>query len=82
VDTRNHQKEDRLANNPTFQRLLLTGDAADMLGVSAAWFERKRWEGKPPTYVRIGGPNGRAVRYREIDLLNYIEQNTVKFQSD
>jgi hypothetical protein len=50
-----------------------------MLGVSTAWLERKRWEGRPPAYVRVGGPNGRAVRYRESDLLNYIEANTVKF---
>lgn len=63
------------------ERLLHTRDAAEMLGVSAAWLERKRWEGKPPAYVRVGGPNGRAVRYRESELLRYIEANTVSFQT-
>ena len=68
-----------MTHNRTFQRLLHTRDAAEMLGVSAAWLERKRWEGRPPSFVRVGGPNGRAVRYRESDLLNYIEENTVTF---
>ena len=61
-------------------RLLHTRDAAKILGVSTAWLERKRWEGQPPSYVRVGGPNGRAIRYREDDLLNYIEENTVEFR--
>jgi predicted DNA-binding transcriptional regulator AlpA len=68
-----------MTDNRTLPRLLHTRDAAKILGVSTAWLERKRWEGKPPRYVRIGGADGRAVRYRENDLLNYIEENTVKF---
>lgn len=70
-----------LTHDQTCERLLQTRDAAQMLGVSTAWLERKRWEGKPPTYVRVGGPNGRAVRYRKSDLLSYIEANTVSFQT-
>lgn len=62
-------------------RLLHTRDAAKLLGVSAAWLERKRWQRQPPPYVRIGGPAGRAVRYRESDLLDYIESNTIEFPS-
>jgi predicted DNA-binding transcriptional regulator AlpA len=72
-------EEDTLSSNEIYQELLHTRDAARMLGVSAAWLERKRWEGNPPPYVKVGGPNGRAVRYRQSDLLNYIEQNTVQF---
>jgi len=68
-----------MTDTRSLPRLLHTRDAAKILGVSAAWLERKRWEGKPPRYVRVGGPDGRAVRYRENDLLNYIEQNTIKF---
>jgi hypothetical protein len=60
-------------------RLLHTQDAAMILGVSTAWLERRRWQRLPPRYVRVGGPAGRAVRYREIDLLDYIEENTVDF---
>lgn len=58
-------------------RLLHTRDAAKILGVSTAWLERKRWQRQPPQYVRVGGPAGRAIRYREADLLDYIEENTV-----
>ena len=60
------------------ERLLHTRDAAIILGVSPAWLERKRWEGRPPIYVRVGGPSGRAVRYRETDLRTYIESNVVE----
>jgi len=49
-------------------RLLHTSDAAKILGVSIAWLELKRWERQPPRFVRVGGPNGRAI---------YIEENTV-----
>ena len=63
--------------NRIVERLLPTRDAAKILGVSSGWLERKRWEGLPPSYVRVGGPTGRAVRYRETDLLAYIEENVV-----
>jgi len=63
--------------NRIVERLLPTRDAAKILGVSTGWLERKRWEGLPPSYVRVGGPTGRAVRYRETDLLAYIEENVV-----
>lgn len=59
------------------ERLMHTHEAAQILGVSAAWLERKRWEGRPPRYVRVGGPNGRAIRYRESDLRAYIEENAI-----
>lgn len=68
-----------MIQNDPLEHLLHTRDAAKILGVSPAWLERKRWEGQPPEYVRVGGPNGRAIRYRKSDLLKYIENNTVKF---
>lgn len=58
-----------------YERLLYTRDAASMLNVSAAWLERKRWEGAGPPFVRVGGPTGRAVRYRASDLLAWIDAN-------
>lgn len=60
-----------------FESLLHTRDAAAILGVSEAWLERQRWKGEEPTYVRVGGQNGRAVRYRRSDLEAYIERNLV-----
>ena len=70
-----------MTNRHSVPRLLHTSDAAKILGVSAAWLERKRWQRQPPRYVRVGGPAGRAVRYRENDLLDYIDENTVEFPS-
>lgn len=67
-----------MTERQSLPRLLHTKDAAKILGVSAAWLERKRWQKQPPAYVRIGGPAGRAIRYRAADLLDYIEQNTVE----
>lgn len=70
-----------MSDGAPLPRLLHTRDAAMILGVSTAWLERKRWQRQPPRHVRVGGPAGRAVRYRENDLLDYIEENTVEFQS-
>lgn len=66
-----------MAHHQNIERLLHTRDAALILGVSAAWLERQRWKGEEPRYVRVGGPTGRAVRYRESDLRAYIEANIV-----
>lgn len=64
-------------SNTIIDALLHTRDAARILGVSEAWLERQRWKGEEPVYVRVGGANGRAVRYRESDLRAYIENNLV-----
>lgn len=60
-------------------QMLTTKQAATVLNVSEAFLIRDRWEGK-----RSGnGPKvpvckiGRAVRYRESDLLRFIDENTV-----
>ena len=49
--------------------LLKERDAAPIVGMSVAWLQRKRWEGGGPPYVKYD----RAVRYRESDLLAWIE---------
>lgn len=50
--------------------LLNTKQAAEYLGVSAAFLERDRWAGARVPFVKIGS---RAVRYRTTDLEAYIE---------
>jgi len=50
--------------------LLTTKQAAQILGVSIAFLERDRWAGARVPFVKIGS---RAVRYRNSDLLAYIE---------
>jgi predicted DNA-binding transcriptional regulator AlpA len=39
-------------------------EAANLTGLSPAWFERSRWDGSGPPFVKVG----RAVRYPLEDL--------------
>ncbi len=50
-------------------KLLTTDEAAEYFQLSHGWFERHRWAGTGPRYLKIG----RAVRYRAEDLLAYID---------
>ena len=50
--------------------LLTTKQAANYLGVSAAFLERDRWAGAQIPFIKIGT---RSVRYRLSDLDAYIE---------
>ena len=62
---------------PTFGNLpaLLTErDTADWSGYSVASFQRARWEGKGPKFIKLG----RNIRYREEDLLAWIEVENSK----
>ncbi|MDP6096791.1 MAG: helix-turn-helix domain-containing protein [Gammaproteobacteria bacterium] len=45
-------------------------EAAAWTGFSVAYFQRARWEGKGPRYIKLG----RNVRYREDDLLAWISE--------
>ncbi len=58
--------------------LLKEQDAAPIVGMSVAWLQRKRWEGGGPPYVKYD----RAVRYRESDLLTWIEAQICRNTSD
>ncbi|MEZ5814417.1 MAG: helix-turn-helix domain-containing protein [Alphaproteobacteria bacterium] len=51
-------------------KLLNQVQAADMLGMSISWMERKRWEGGGPKYIKIK----HAVRYRKEDLEEWINE--------
>jgi len=48
----------------TLDRYLSTTEAAQITGLSAAWFERSRWAGNGPPFVKLG----RAVRYPSDEL--------------
>ncbi len=50
-------------------KLLDTKQAAALIGMSVAFLERDRWAGARIPYIKIGA---RAVRYRESDLMDYI----------
>lgn len=51
-------------------QLLNTKQAANYLGVSAAFLERDRWAGARVPYVKLGS---RSIRYRQGDLEAYVE---------
>jgi predicted DNA-binding transcriptional regulator AlpA len=61
-----------------YEQLLTEKDAAPIVGMSVAWLQRKRWEGGGPPYVKYD----RAVRYRESDLLTWIEAQICRNTSD
>lgn len=57
-----------------YNRNLNTREAAKILNVSIAWMERQRWLGTGPQYIKVG----RAVRYPENLLHEYLAVNLVK----
>lgn len=59
-------------------KLLHERDAAIVLGVSVYWLQKQRHLKAGPVFCRVGGPDGRAVRYRESDLLDWISSNIVE----
>lgn len=50
---------------------------AEIFGISVACARKWRRQGVGPKWIRIGGPGGRAIRYRLSDLEAYIKENTV-----
>jgi predicted DNA-binding transcriptional regulator AlpA len=52
--------------------LLSDRQAAEWLGLSRAWFQRKRVSGDGPPYVKVGS----AVRYRLSDLEKWFGERT------
>jgi excisionase family DNA binding protein len=59
--------------------LLTTKEAASYLSVSMAFLERDRWAGARIPFVKVGS---RAVRYREEDLNDYINNQVRLSTSD
>jgi predicted DNA-binding transcriptional regulator AlpA len=55
-------------------RYLDEKSAADLYGLSRAWFQRKRWEGGGPPYRKIG----HAVRYPEDTLRAWFESHRLQ----
>lgn len=56
-------------------RLLETADAARAFNKSKAWFEKHRWAGTGPCFVKIG----RTPYYKACDLLLFIEKSRTQF---
>lgn len=54
------------------EKLITEKEAARITGLSIAWFQRKRWEGGGPPYVKFD----HAVRYKESDLETWINAHS------
>lgn len=52
--------------------------AAELTGLSCAWFQRARWSGDGPQFVRVN----RAVRYRRSVLTEWMDSRTKSSTSD
>lgn len=61
------------------KQLLTTQEAAEFLSVSKAFLERDRWAGARIPFIKVGS---RAVRYRQIDLDQYLESQVRQSTSD
>jgi len=59
--------------------LLNTKQAAQSLGVSAAFLERDRWAGAKVPYIQLGT---RSIRYRREDLDSYIASRLKRSTSE
>ena len=55
----------------TFERLLSTEEAAELLGMNRSWLDHARLGDYGPAWTRIG----RNVKYRPEDLRTFIAQN-------
>ena len=51
--------------------LLTQKEAATMLRMSEAWFERQRWEKKGIPYIKLGG----RVFYDKEDIVSWVKNN-------
>ena len=54
-------------------RYLTEKEASTLTGLSVAWFQRSRWSGGGPPFIKIA----RAVRYNETALKNWFDARTV-----
>lgn len=56
-----------LSTEKTTKQNLTTQEASDIYGPSVAWFERARWNGTSPPYIKLG----RKVLYPISELEKY-----------
>lgn len=61
----------------TNAKLLNQKQVAEIIGLSEAWLERKRWEGGGIPYRKLG----RCVRYDEHDVLEWIEAHSKQYST-
>lgn len=52
--------------------------AAELTGLSRAWFSSKRWSGGGPPYTKMGGGKRGAIRYKVSDLFEWLERHKIE----
>ena len=52
--------------------------ASEITGFTVKTLQQRRWAGKSPRFLKVG----RKVRYRESDLLDFLENSTVIPRND
>lgn len=52
-------------------------EAADALKVKVTLLRDWRYRGRGPKFLRLGGGNGGAIRYRERDIESFLNECTV-----
>jgi predicted DNA-binding transcriptional regulator AlpA len=60
-------------------RYLTERQAAEITGLSVSFFQRARWQGSGPPFVRV---SARAIRYKESALRDWMEQRTKRSTSE
>ena len=53
-------------------QLLKEAQAAELLGVSQSWLQKRRVRRQSPKHIRLGG----SIRYRMADLETFIEEQS------
>lgn len=69
-------------NTKESTRYLTESEAAEISGMSKAWFSRARWAGTGPAFVKMGTGRKGAVRYDERTLRAWFEARTQSSTSE
>ena len=68
--------------NENPNRVLKVGLAAEFIGSTKSWLDKKRSTGGGPPFVRIGEGAGARIGYRVIDLQNWLETRVRRSTSE
>jgi hypothetical protein len=64
------------------ERLLTPKEAAAYLGLSISWLTKWRTRGQGPAFIKFDDSPRGHVRYREADLLRFVEARTNTWAQD
>jgi predicted DNA-binding transcriptional regulator AlpA len=61
------------------KKLINEREASELFGMSTAWFQRKRWEGGGPLFLKI---DKKSIRYQISDLNDYFIKKKLRSTSE